>query len=181
MKKELKKFLLELLIIVIPLCAFFVWLVVYWLPSRQEQEDSPGVRAVRLLYSFTDVYDLADNDARLKEICDEDAYKTLSPTNETKALSTYLKFGGDSTEVVVVREHFDKSGGYVLYSLRNSHLSENRLFLFLYSLDENGKITNPRELAGIDFLRDSKDVMDYTIHDFKENGDSQYADFDNPN
>ena len=181
MKRELKKFLWGVIVVVIPLCLLFAYVIIYWLPGVQEQDDSPGVQAVRLLYNFSDVYDLAGNDTKLKEICDEDAYNILTPTNETKALSTYLKFGGDSTEVVIVREHFDKSGGYVLYSLRNSHLSENRLFLFLYSLDENGKITNPRELAGIDFLRDSKDVMDYTIHDFKENGDSQYADFDSPN
>lgn len=128
---------------------FFITMYVNYATSSKE---SVGSKVVQLLYTFEDVYQLADQDEELKKITTESAYKKLTATDVDKALNTYLKFKQESAKVRILREHSDNKGGYVLYTIDSNAISANRLFLLLYDLDK-GKLDNPRELEGIDFYR----------------------------
>lgn len=139
-------------IVFLVLLAFIVLALGYILAKDVDTKKSLGVQAVEYLYTFEDVYQLADQDEELKKITTESAYKKLTATDVDKALNTYLKFKEESAKVRIIREHSDNKGGYVLYTIDSNAISAERLFLMLYDINK-GKLDNPRELEGIDFYR----------------------------
>lgn len=139
-------------IVFLVVLAFIVITLGYVLARDANTKKSLGAQVVEYLYTFEDVYQLADQDEELKKITTESAYKKLTATDVDKALNTYLKFREESAKVRIIREHSDSKGGYVLYTIDSNAISAERLFLMLYDIDK-GKLDNPRELEGIDFYR----------------------------
>lgn len=146
------------------LCIIFLILVVciYAVKLYYTRNVGLGERAVYDLYDFTDIYELASQDEDLKNICTDDAYKDLTVTNKDKALNTYLKFKKCPVKVKVLRSSYNNNGGYVLYTLDCNAISSERKFLFLFDI-EGDKISNPREMECIDFVRDSKTAVDNKV------------------
>ena len=134
----------------------------------KSDKDSIGVQAVKLLYDFESLDQLNQQMQSLEDICTPDVYTQLSATNQEKALNVYLKFKLSEAvknskledtyynpSVRILEEITSSEGGYVLYTIDTPALSEGRLFIFSYKLDEHNKLSSVHEMEGIDFYRDS--------------------------
>lgn len=146
--KKRSVLLLVLLFIITATLVSALWYVIY---SRRDSGDL-GVKAVVLMYEFEKIEDLAEQDASLKTITTESAYKYLTVTDADRALTTYLKFKKKKCSVIIVSSNYSKSGGSVVYTLDSVSVSNGRTFSFIYDLVD-GKINNPREYECIDFKR----------------------------
>lgn len=146
----------NLLLILVALSIVIIG-IAYVVKERTSDKDSLGVEAVKFLYQFDDVYELSQNNEKLKQICDDDAYDRISGTKAEKSLNVYLKFKGKKTKVNVIRDFSNSRGGYVLYSLDNLYISSDRVFAFIYDVNKDGLLTNVREGEFYDFP-DSTDV-----------------------
>lgn len=112
-------------------------------------EKKIGIKAVNLLYSFNDIYELDKNMSELNKICTEKVYNELTIDNENRTLNTYLKFKEDSVKVKVIKSR----SNYVLYRLKTDAISKDRLFVFIYDVNNKGKISYVREVEAIDFVQ----------------------------
>lgn len=146
MNKHLKMILITISITVIVILS----IVVTKLYNNYKNLGNAGEKCVMYLYNFNDLSELQSNDAKLKDLCTDEVYKKLTATNVEKSLSSYLKFKGKSTEVVILDSVKSSNGGYVVYSLKNENITQTRKFLFLYEISK-GKISKVREMEGIDF------------------------------
>lgn len=108
-----------------------------------------GVKAVKLLYDFDSVSELASNLEPLSNLTTREVFDKVAASNEDKALNTYLKFKQNPVEVEII----SKQPGCIIYTLNTSSLSSGRKFIFVYSVDFTGKIDSVRELEGIDFYK----------------------------
>ena len=87
-----------------------------------------GEKAVKLLYEFNNVKDLEENLVGLRSMMTERCYYKTTVLNSSKSLNTYLKLKQQRTVVNIL----EKKPGFILYSLDNPNLSDNRLFIFSY-------------------------------------------------
>ena len=138
--------LIKILVILIVLGILFFG--VYWF-YKDKTTKNIGKQTVALMYDFSDANELKQNDSKLKEITTEETYTKLTATNEDRALRTYLKLSSGS-KVEFIKSVATSNGGYVLYTIKSSRLSDGRKFLFLYDL-EGDKVSNVREMECIDF------------------------------
>ena len=148
--------LINVILVVVALFVILIG-VGYIRKEINTKEDSLGVEAVKFLYKFDDIYELAQNDDKLKQICDDEAYDRISGTKAEKSLNVYLKFKGKKTDVKILRDFSNYRGGYVLYSIDNAYISSDRVFAFIYDVNKDGLLTNVREGEFYDFP-DSTDV-----------------------
>lgn len=115
-----------------------------------------GVKAVKLLYDFGNIKQLENNLEDLEDLMTERCYYKTTVLNSDKSLNTYLKFKQSDTRVNII----DSKPGFVLYSLVNKNISENRIFIFSYRLNLFGKIYEVREFEAIDFYSEVQSVSD---------------------
>lgn len=115
-----------------------------------------GVKAVKLLYDFNNVKQLEDNLEDLEDLMTERCYYKTTVLNSDKSLNTYLKFKQSDTKVNII----DSKPGFVLYSLVNKNIAENRIFIFSYRVNAFGKIYEVREFEAIDFYSEAQSVSD---------------------
>lgn len=114
---------------------------------NNSNEDSLGKIAVMNMYNFKDLYQLQAQDDDLKSICDEESYSRLTATSVSNSLNKFLRFKNESCSVLIIKE----SEGSVLYSLDTPYIASDRFFILLYDINEDGKLTNVREMMCIDF------------------------------
>lgn len=140
----------------------------YTIGLFKSDKDSVGVQAVKLLYDFESLDQLNQQMQSLEDICTPEVYTQLSATNQEKALNVYLKFKLSEAvknskmedtyynpSVRILEEITSSDGGYILYTIDTPALSEGRLFIFSYKLNEHNKLSSVHEMEGIDFYRDS--------------------------
>ena len=105
--------------VVIPLYATGCYLL-----ERINQKESIGAHTVKSLYS-------AEQTDELREICTPEIYQQLITDSYPNA------------DVKILEEKwFDKDSSYILYTVDNQVSSDSKLFIFLYDLNEDNKITN---------------------------------------
>lgn len=140
---------------------------------QSNTHNSIGDKLLDAMYNFDDVYDLADNDNIIKELCTEDVYKKISPTNETKALTTYRKFDGEKVRVKEVFKVTTSTGGSIFYTLDTPKVADTRTFCLTYKLDK-GKISFVQEYECLKFATDETkyDSIDFDgKYDFSDEQD----------
>lgn len=128
-----------------------------------------GEDAVKLLYEFNNVKDLEENLVELRSMMTERCYYKTTVLNSSKSLNTYLKLKQQRTVVNIL----EKKPGFILYSLDNPNLSDNRLFIFSYELNGLGQIEDVREFEAIDFYETntktpSDEELDKLIEDWNK-------------
>lgn len=107
-----------------------------------------GEQAVKLLYDYGTIEQLDYQMVGLKEITTEPVFNQLTIDNEARTLNTYLKFKKNAVTVNV----FKSTESYIMYSLVTKEISPDRKFIFMFELNENGKISWVREVEAIDFV-----------------------------
>lgn len=137
------------------ICKLFAlaWLVciILFINNKQlikEEKEQIGLTAVKALYDFRDAYQLDSNMVTLKEITTEPVFNDLTIDNEQRTLNTYLKFEGKSVTVNILKN----TDSYVLYSLNTEKISDERIFVFFFDVDKEGKISWYKEVEGIEFV-----------------------------
>ena len=136
-------------IIPIVLIAIVTFMAVLY--SRRMTDDKKaaiGEEAVKLLYDYGTIEQLDYQMSGLKEITTEEVFNQLTIDNEQRTLNTYLKFKQDSVTVEIVKS----TNQYVMYHLHTNNVSEERLFVFFFNVNDNGLIDNVREVEAIDFI-----------------------------
>lgn len=113
----------------------------------QQQRRELGEQAVRLMYQFTEIEQLQFNMIDLKEITTDPVFNQLTIDNEDRTLYTYVKFLGNPTSVNIIKS----TSTYVLYSISNTNIDEERRFIFMFDCDNSGKISYVREAEIYDF------------------------------
>lgn len=108
-----------------------------------------GCNAVKYLYQFNKVENLDSNMKKLKKITTDSVYNQLTVDNEERTLNTYLKFKGESTDVNIIKA----TDSYILYSLDNTSVEPDRIFIFMYNVNSDKKIDYVRECECLDFLK----------------------------
>lgn len=146
--KKLIKFIFKLLLPILVL-SFLVSCFTFTLinNSSKNQKDI-GVKAVTYLYQFNQVEDLDNNMEKLKTITTDEVFNQLTVDNEERTLNTYLKFKGKSTDVEIIKS----TETYVLYSLDTEYVDSNRVFIFMFDVNNEGKLSYVRECECLDFL-----------------------------
>lgn len=140
---------LSILITCIATCILLSSFILLGITQIQSKRTETAVEAVKDLYQFNQVNELNNNMKNLKKITTSSVYNQLTVDNEERTLNTYLKFKGNPTTVNVI----DVTNSYVLYSLTNENIDEDRVFIFMYSFDSKGKICKVRESECLDFLQ----------------------------
>lgn len=112
-----------------------------------KEDNSLAINAVNYLYNFETIEELDSNMSKLEEITSNSVYIQLTIDNEDRLLSTYLKFKNEPTKVVIK----DSNENYIKYSLINSSIAEDRIFMFTYTESE-GKLMIVNEYELIPFL-----------------------------
>ena len=128
-----------------------------------------GVKAVKLLYDFNNINELADNLYDLKEMMTEKCYYKTTVLNSDKSLNTYLKLKKKATEVNII----DSKPGFVLYSLKNENITESRLFILSYRLNLLGDICEVREFEAIDFYSEVQSISDEELDELIKEWNSE--------
>lgn len=146
--KKLIKFIIKILLPILVL-SFIVSSFTFTLinNSSKNQKDI-GVKAVTYLYQFNQVEDLDNNMEKLKTITTDEVFNQLTVDNEERTLNTYLKFKGKSTDVEIIKS----TETYVLYSLDTEYVDSNRVFIFMFDVNNEGKLSYVRECECLDFL-----------------------------
>lgn len=146
--KKLIKFIIKILLSILVL-SFIVSSFTFTLinNSSKNQKDI-GVKAVTYLYQFNQVEDLDNNMEKLKTITTDEVFNQLTVDNEERTLNTYLKFKGKSTDVEIIKS----TETYVLYSLDTEYVDSNRVFIFMFDVNNEGKLSYVRECECLDFL-----------------------------
>lgn len=116
--------------------------------TLEKQHQKLGEQAVKLMYQFTETQQLALNMVDLKAITTEPVFNQLTIDNENRSLLTYVKFKGETTSVNIIKSGPD----YVLYSLKNDNIAEDRRFIFMFDCNKSGKISYVREAEINDFV-----------------------------
>lgn len=116
--------------------------------TLEKQHQKLGEQAVKLMYQFTETQQLALNMVDLKAITTEPVFNQLTIDNENRSLLTYVKFNGETTSVNIIKSGPD----YVLYSLKNDNIAEDRRFIFMFDCNKSGKISYVREAEVNDFV-----------------------------
>lgn len=106
-----------------------------------------GENAVLAMYDYNNAEQLDAQMTLLRAMTTEDVFKQLTIDNKVRTLRVYYKFKQDSVHVNVIKST-DK---YVLYSLDNENIDEDRIFIFIFDID-GGKISYVREEECIDFV-----------------------------
>lgn len=136
------------MIYVIVSVIIFVSLSNYRDNSVDEKKRLLGEKAVLLLYDFGTPEQLNYQMRGLKAITTEPVFNQLTIDNEDRTLNTYLKFKNEAVTVNVIRSSSD----YVMYSLSTPNISEERVFVFFFEVNDGGIIEYVREAEVIDFI-----------------------------
>lgn len=151
MKKSLKgssKFVITIAIISVVL-SIICAILYYWQRTEVYKNAAKiGEQAVLLMYDYGTVEQLDYQMMSLKEITTEAVFNQLTIDNEERTLNTYLKFKQDAVSVNVIKS----TNTYVLYSLNTPNIASSRRFIFMFELDQNGKVCWVREVEAIDFI-----------------------------
>ena len=115
---------------------------------KEQYRTAIGETAVKYLYNFNSVEQLAANMPNLQDITTEEVYNQLTIDNEGRTLNTYLKFKNDACTVDVIKS----TSSYVLYNILNDNIDQDRIFIFTYHVNDSGKIDYAREEECIDFV-----------------------------
>ena len=114
-----------------------------------------GVRCVKLLYEFDLPEDILDNQQLLMSVLTEEEFERLTVDNTNRAINAYYKFQYSPSHVVV-----DEYGpGYVRYRLENEYIDSDEVWVFLYELTEDGRITNVREYSTLNWKEREMDAV----------------------
>lgn len=114
----------------------------------KEEHESIGIELVKALYDFRDAYQLDSNMVTVKELTTEPVFNDLTIDNEQRTLTTYLKFNNKACTVNIL----DSSDTYVMYSLENENIDKDRIFIFFFRADNDGKVNWYKEVEGIEFV-----------------------------
>ena len=114
---------------------------------RTSQIRKVGRKAVMCMYNFKDAYELDENMSDLKKITTDDVFSSLTIDNVDTTLNKYLRFKDKPCYVNIQSYGLD----YVIYTLDTESISNDRLFMFHYSVGLNGKINEFEEYALIPF------------------------------
>lgn len=115
---------------------------------NEELQAMIGESAVMALYNFRTLEQLSIQMSELASLTTDAVYNQLTIDNEERALNTYLKFKNEPTFVTIHKS----TSHYVIYSLDNKYIDSSRRFIFLFSLDSHNKISEVREVEGLDFI-----------------------------
>lgn len=109
----------------------------------------PGIQAVRLLYSFETPEDLVKQLAQLEPMLTKDVAEQLT-MDDSRTVDVYYKFKYQRSSVKI--EFVE--GTTVYYRLINDNIDPDKLWVFDYELDADGKICKVEEfetkVCGID-------------------------------
>ena len=141
----MKKVILALSLLLVLVIEFQV---VNRITNREKEYRALGESAVMALYDFGSVYDLDRNMYDLKQITTDAVFSQLTIDNEQRSLNTYLKFKDSSVSVKILRSGSD----YVMYSLDTESIDTDRVFVFFFTVDDDGKINSVREMECYDFI-----------------------------
>lgn len=114
---------------------------------ESEKRQETGRQLVLALYDYPSVEQLDEQMKIVRGLTTEGVFNQLTLDNEERTLNTYLKFEQKAVTVEILESTED----YVLYTLHTEALSEGRKFIFLYSLNEDGKVDWVQEAECIDF------------------------------
>ena len=120
--------------------------------TNDNRKTKIGVNAVQLLYQFKNLEELGRHQNSLKNITTEDVFDIITVDNEERTLNTYLKFRGNSCDVQILKAR----PNYVLYRIDCESIDSDRTFIFLFDVDNSGKINYVREEECIDFIENNK-------------------------
>lgn len=111
--------------------------------------ESIGEDAVILMYKYSSVGELSEQDKGLKTLCySEKVYKQISPTASAKSLDLYVALG-NSCGIHIYESMQTKSGGYVIFTFDTPRITYGRKFIFKYEL-KDGLLYNVSESELID-------------------------------
>lgn len=127
---------------------FISFILVYRREIVKHEKEKIGIAAVSALYDFRDAYQLDNNMVTLKNLVTEAVFNDLTIDNEQRTLTTYLKFENNPVTVNVIKY----TDTYVLYSLDTEKISADRIFVFFFDVDNEGKISWYKEVEGIEFV-----------------------------
>lgn len=113
-----------------------------------KQKITIGEDLVKALYDFKDAYQLDSNMVTVKELTTDAIFNDLTIDNEQRALTTYLKFNSGCSTVKVIKS----TESYVMYSLVSESIAEDRIFVFFFDVDNDGKVCWFKEVEGIEFV-----------------------------
>lgn len=113
-----------------------------------------GVYCVKLLYQFDLPEDILNNQQLLMSVLTEDEFERLTVDDDNRAINAYYKFQYSPSRVLVD----DYGPGYVRYRLENEYIDANDVWVFLYELTEDGKITNVREYSVLNWKERDMDA-----------------------
>ena len=100
-----------------------------------------GVYTVRLMYEFDSPKEMVMNQSLLQDVLHPDEFERLKLDEPNRAVNAYYKFKFSSSHVVVE----DSQDGFVLYRLVNDSIAPNIRWVFMYSVDDNGKLYDIHE------------------------------------
>ena len=106
-----------------------------------------GENAILAMYDYNNVEQLDAQMTVLRAMTTEEVFNQLSIDNKVRTLRVYYKFKQDSVHVNIIKS----TDSYVLYSLINENIDEDRIFIFMFDTC-NGKISYAREEECIDFV-----------------------------
>lgn len=106
-----------------------------------------GENAVLAMYDYRNVEQLDAQMTLLREMTTEEVFSQLTIDNKVRTLRVYYKFKQSSVHVNIIKS----TDSYVLYSLDNENIDEDRIFMFIFDID-GGKISYVREEECIDFV-----------------------------
>ena len=142
-RKEILRFFGNMLV------AFIVTVVALGTKDiKVSEHESIGIELVKALYDFKDVYQLDSNMVIVKELTTEPVFNDLTIDNEQRTLTTYLKFNNKPCTVHII----DNTDSYVMYRLENENISSDRIFVFFFKVDKDGKVNWYKEVEGIEFV-----------------------------
>lgn len=144
-KSERVKYLLKGITFVIIIISF---VLLYRREIIKHEKEEIGLSVVLALYDFRDAYQLDNNMVALKNLVTEPVFNDLTIDNEQRTLTTYLKFENNPVTVNVIKS----TDSYVLYSLNTEKISADRIFVFFFDVDRDGKISWYKEVEGIEFV-----------------------------
>ena len=100
-----------------------------------------GVYTVRLMYEFDSPKEMVMNQSLLQDVLHPDEFERLQLDEPNRAVNAYYKFQFSSSRVVVE----DSQDGFVLYRLVNENIDPSTRWVFIYSVDDNGKLYDIHE------------------------------------
>ncbi len=135
-----KVFTVMVIMVVVLFIIFFSYI--------EYRKSTVGVRAVMDMYNFNNIYQLAEQQNDLQNICTPAVFDFNTVENAKVALNTYLKFKGDPVKVNII----SKGDGYVLFSLVSPYIYSNKRFVMLYKVNWLGQIDWMRQEVAEDMF-----------------------------